>query len=512
MAGFRKEIGPISAAFLALGGILGSAVPFIPAIVFAEGGPIGILGWLIGLIIISLLGLIFAELGSTYPETGGVVRYLHFSHGAFASFFNAWGTFIGYFMAVISETVAIVEYLAFFFPQLYSNGSLTLQGELVTVAFLLLFFIIQYYGVKLVAIVNDIMTWIKVIGLVAFVIITPILVFHFNNFNPPKEYGGFEPFGFAGALTASSITVYAYAGFRQPIDYAEEMKNPGRDVPRSVIISILLSFAIYLALSIVFLGALNWSTLGTKPYNWSYISTLSAPIPQEFSGALSSLGIYFFIIAIIATISSTLVYFGSAARVLYANAKNGYMPKSFLKLNSRGVPYISLIISLIIGILYMIAFPQFLTEASIFSVASVISYAPAAVSLIVLRVIDPNRERVFKLKYANIISPIAFAAGGLMIYWATYPTTLYTILSALVGIPIYLFYELRYKRIVLLEIKKGWWYVGWLIAILVVSYLGSFGGINIIPYPFDIISVIILSLLFFYIGYISGIKGVEKIE
>ncbi|TRM88181.1 hypothetical protein DJ521_02315, partial [Sulfolobus sp. E3] len=151
MASFKKEIGPISASFLALGGILGSAVPFIPAIVFADGGPIGILGWIIGLVIISLLGLVFAELGSTYPETGGVVRYLHFSHGAFASFFNAWGTFIGYFMAIISETVAIVEYIAFFYPSLYLNGRLTIQGELVTLGFLLAFFLIQYFGVKLVA-------------------------------------------------------------------------------------------------------------------------------------------------------------------------------------------------------------------------------------------------------------------------------------------------------------------------------------------------------------------------
>ncbi|AOL16642.1 hypothetical protein BFU36_07935 [Sulfolobus sp. A20] len=513
MASFKKEIGPISASFLALGGILGSAVPFIPAIVFADGGPIGILGWIIGLVIISLLGLVFAELGSTYPETGGVVRYLHFSHGAFASFFNAWGTFIGYFMAIISETVAIVEYIAFFYPSLYLNGRLTIQGELVTLGFLLAFFLIQYFGVKLVARTNDIMTWIKVIGLVAFMIITPILVFHPNNFSPPPKYGGIAPYGLSGSLIASSITVYAYAGFRQPIDYAEEMKNPGKDIPRAVILSIILSFIIYLGLSIIFLGALNWNVIGTAPFNWTYISTLSAPIPQEFSGKLATLGVYFFVIAVIATISSTLVYFGSAARVLYANAKNGYMPKSFLKLNSSGVPYVSLIVSLVIGVIYMLAFPQFLSEAGIFSVASVVSYAPAAVSLLVLRVLDPSRNRVYRLNYANIIAPIAFAAGGLMIYWATYPTTLYTIGSVLVGIPIYLLYELRKgRKVVFTELSRGVWYVGWLISILLISVLGSFGGIDVIPYPFDLVTVIIISLAFFYLGYISGIKLKQKLE
>ncbi|MCY0859868.1 MAG: APC family permease [Sulfolobaceae archaeon] len=514
MSSFKKEVGPLSAAFLALGGILGSAVPFIPAIVFAYGGPIGILSWVIGMVIMALLGLVFAELGSAYPETGGVVRYLHFSHGAFASFFNAWGTFIGYFMAIISETVAIVEYIAFFYPQLYSNGSLTIYGELVTVGFLMVFFLIQYFGVKWVARSNDAMTWIKVIGLIAFMVVVPLLVFHPTNFTPPKSAGGIAPFGIAGALSATSITVYAYAGFRQPIDYAEEMKNPARDIPRAVILSILLSFAIYLGLSAVFLGALDWNAIHTSPFNWSVISSLSAPIPQEFTGTLSALGVYFFIIAIIATLSSTLVYFGSAARVLYANAKNGYMPKVFLKLNNRGVPYVALIVSLVIGLIYMVAFPQFLSEASIMSVASVISYAPAAVSLAVLRVLDPSKERPYKLKLANIIAPIAFALGGLMIYWAGYPTTLYTIISVLVGIPIYLYYELRIRKreILYLQLKRGAWYVGWLIYILAISILGSFGGINVIPYPYDMVTVVIGSLLFYYIGYVSGTKIILREE
>ncbi|BFH73808.1 APC family permease [Sulfurisphaera javensis] len=507
---FKKEIGPISAAFLALGGILGSAVPFLPAIVFAYGGPMGILSWLIGFVIMSLLGLVFAELGSTYPETGGVVRYLHFSHGAFASFFNAWGTFIGYFMAVISETVAVVEYLAFFYPSLFHNGSLTPLGEIVTILIILILFLVQYYGVKLVSMTNDIMTWIKVIGLVAFIIITPLLVFHSSNFTPPS---GIAPYGLSGVLTATSITVYAYAGFRQPIDYGEEMKNPSKDIPRAVIYSILISLGIYFLLSVVFLGALNWSAIGTKPYNWSYISSLSAPIPQEFTSNILILGIYFFIIAIIATISSTLVYFGSAARVLYANAKNGYMPKVFLRLNRSGVPYVALIVSLLIGIFYLFAFPQFLSEASIFSVASVISYAPASVSLLVLRELD-NRKRVFKLKYAKIIAPIAFSLGGLLIYWATYPTTLYTISSTLVGIPIYIYYEIRnkskFRNIILTELKRGWWYVAWLISILLVSYLGSFGGINLIPSPYDMITVFLISLLFFYLGYVYGKYGFVK--
>ncbi|TRM86150.1 amino acid:proton symporter, partial [Sulfolobus sp. A20-N-G8] len=108
---------------------------------------------------------------------------------------------------------------------------------------------------------------------------------------------------------------------------------------------------------------------------------------------------------------------------------------------------------------------------------------------------------------------IAFPGGGRMIYWATDAATLYTIGSVLVGIPIYLLYELRKgRKVVFTELSRGVWYVGWLISILLISVLGSFGGIDVIPYPFDLVTVIIISLAFFYLGYISGIKLKQKLE
>ncbi|WP_171823609.1 APC family permease [Thermogymnomonas acidicola] len=115
---YRKEIGVFGATFFGASAILGSAILFIPVTVLSAAGPEGIVAWVIGAVMMLVIGLIYTELGTIMPRTGGVGTYPQVSNGPLTGIFNGWGgAFLGYVLAPVSEVVAMVEYLSFFFPR-----------------------------------------------------------------------------------------------------------------------------------------------------------------------------------------------------------------------------------------------------------------------------------------------------------------------------------------------------------------------------------------------------------
>lgn len=514
---YKKEIGIFGATFMGLSAIVGSAVLFTPITVLAAAGPAGILAWAIGAIMMMIIGLIYVELATVLPRSGGAGVYPHISNGSIAGLFNNWGVFLGYVLAPVSEVVAMVEYLSFFFPFLFNLtiGTLTIYGELITIAVVFLFFLGNYFGVKYLNKANSYLTWLKLLSL-AFIGIF-FLAFYFHPANFVKFHGGFIPYGSSGLLFATAVTVYAYGGFRQPIEYAEEIKNPKKHIPIAVVLSIILSFILYEILSMIFIGDINWSYLAITQGNWAKLSTLTFPLPAvAFGVGLAIMGYFIFVTSIHSSASSSLVYSGGAARVLSVMGENGYIPRVFSKLSKNGVPYISVIVVLIISAFYTFLIPVFISIALVFVDASLVSYAPAAISLLVFRkYLNVNKEGTFRLPFANILAPAGFIVGSLLLYWTGFTYLRIALPSVLVVVILFLFSR-RNNKIDRREIKAGIWYPIYLIAVLIMSYIGStdFGGINIIKYPFDIVTFVIISIIFYFIGLRSGYyyMSTSKIE
>ena len=499
-------MGLFGVVFLATSAILGSAILFIPVTVLADAGPAGTVAWIIGGLMMLVIGLIYAELGTLMPRTGGVASYPHISNGSLAGILNGWGAFLGYILAPVSETVAIVEYLSYFYHPLFNFkiGTMTFEGELLTLFIVFLFFIGNYFGIAYLNQSNSFLTWLKLFSL-AFIGVF-FLAFYFHPSNFTIFPGGFSPYHSAGILLAVATTVYAYAGFRQPIDYAEELKNHKRDIPIAIALSIFISFLIYESLSVAFVGSINWHYFGLHPGNWQGLSTLTFPLPAlGFEAGLVLMAYFIFITSIHSSASSSLIYSGGAARVMAALAENRYLPPIFGKLSRRGIPYVAVIVVLIVSAIYTFMIPVFISIALVFVDASLVSYGPAGVSLMVFRKHIRASSEPYRLPLASVLCPVGFVIGGLLIYWTGWNIVQIAIPSVMVGLLLF-FYHARMVKIDSSELKGGLWLFVYFIAVMVISATGSsdFHGNNMIPFPYDLVVFTVVSIAFYTWAVISG--------
>ncbi len=504
---YKKEVGLFGVVFLAVSAILGSAILFIPVTVLAAAGPAGTIAWIIGGLMMLVIGLIYAELGTLLPRTGGVATYPHISNGSLAGILNGWGAFLGYILAPVSETVAIVEYMSYFYPSLFNfkTFTMTFEGELLTLVIVFLFFIGNYFGIAYLNQSNAFLTWLKLLSL-AFIGIF-FLAFYFHPGNFTVFPGGFSPYHSAGILFAVAATVYAYAGFRQPIDYAEELKNYKRDIPIAIALSIFVSFLIYESLSVAFVGSINWHYFHLHPGDWADLSTLTFPLPAlGFELGLMLMAYFIFVTSIHSSASSSLIYSGGAARVMAALSENKYLPPIFGRLSKRGIPYVAVIMVLIVSAIYTFLIPVFISIALVFVDASLVSYGPAGVSLMVMRKhVRAQNGEPFRLPFASVLCPAGFLIGGLLIYWTGWNIVQIAIPSVMIGLLLF-FYHAGKVRIDSIELKGGMWLFFYFIAVMVLSFLGSsdFHGNNTIPFPYDLAVFVIVSLAFYAWAVMSG--------
>jgi len=511
--GFRKEIGFWSVVFLATGAILGPAVAFTPVSVLAVGGPAGILGWIVALFMILPVALVYVELGTAWPKAGGVGYYPYKSNGPLVGVLNGWGAYIGYTLASASIIIALVQYLSYFIPSLYSSTTQTLTplGIGVTGVGIILVYLINILRIKRLAEINNGLT-ILTIGLLALLIVALGVHVRVSSLNDPA-WGGFLPFGITGVFLATSATIYGYGGFRQPVDYAEELKDPGKSVPRAILITLILVFIIYILESFVFAGTINWSALGLKEGDWSGLNSLAFPyVSASDALGLVSVGIAALVLAVIASFKDGVIYFGGASRVAYSLSKyDNAFPRFLTRMSGKGIPIAATTLSLIVSLIFLGLFPSFSSIFSLVVDGLLFAYAPGAVSLAVLRKTNPNVQRPYRLPAYKVLSPIAFVVSGLMIFWSGWQETSILLTTVFLGLAFLVFYA-RYKGLTWAEMKCGLWLPVYMLAILAISYSSSsyFGGKGYLPFPWDNVIFVAITLGFYYWGYWSGVTLIRK--
>ncbi|WP_162199582.1 APC family permease [Sulfuracidifex metallicus] len=267
-----------------------------------------------------IIAFSYAEVSSSIPASGGIVRYPHMTHGRLVGFTMSWIYLISAVSTVAIEAVAATTYLSHFFPSLYDNG-LSTSGIVLTYVLLVVFFLANYFGVKLLGRVSHGLGWWKLL----IPTITSILLFlDFNQSNfayiLPNNLAG--PGGIDGILFAipSSGIIFSYLGFRQAIEYGGEGRNPQRDIPFALVSSIAIAMLIFTMLQLGFIGALNWNVAGLPYGDWSGLLTSSisdSPIISLFQEASILSYVWVSILAFDAVFSPSgtgIIYTGTTAR------------------------------------------------------------------------------------------------------------------------------------------------------------------------------------------------------
>lgn len=331
--------------------------------------------------------------------------------------------------------------------------------------------------------------------------------------NAPTEASGIVQYankyipGLSAIATAGII--FAYTGFRAAIDLSGEAVNPARDIPRAVITAIIVAILLYVGLELAFTGAIPSHLLASA--GWHGIN-FSSPFAQlALTLNLTWLSILIYADALISPAGSSFVYAANNSRIVYGLARNRFFPSFFATINARyGVPTRALLLNFFIGLLFLLPLKSWHSIIEITGTLGIFTYAAGSVSVMVYRRLNMT-ERQYQLRGMTWIAPIGFVIASLIIYWAAWDTLDKTIPLLIVGVLLYFVTYFINKNSVQ-EITGGFWLVIYLIAIFIISFLGSFHGIQLIPAPWDSVVVAIISLVIYYWAIASGVSYMNSTQ
>ncbi|MHB8659482.1 MAG: APC family permease [Solirubrobacteraceae bacterium] len=202
--------------------------------------------------------------------------------------------------------------------------------------------------------------------------------------------------------------IFAYLGFEQAIQFGGESRDPQRNIPFAVLGSMAIGAVVYILLEVAFLGALDPRAAA---HGWANLSFTNKFGPFAALASLLGLGwlsVILYVDAFLSPAGTGLIYTGSSARVSYALGRNGYIPKRFGELDSRGVPWLSILFAFAVGMIVFLPFPGWQKLVAFITSASVIIYAAQCVSLAAMRRQMPDHRRSLRLPGASVM-----VAGGL---------------------------------------------------------------------------------------------------
>jgi amino acid transporter len=491
--GLRREIGS--------GWLFGAQEALIAA------GPAAIISWVIGALAIFLLALTHAELGGMWPVAGGSARFPHYAFGGGA------GASFGWFSWLQAATVAPIEVLAMItYGQHYSFASgwmktssgtsvLTGPGIVAAVVLMALFTSINFLGIRKLAHTNSAATWWKVGIPLLTIFVLAIVNFHASNFTAAD---GFSPFGAKGVLAAVSTSgiIFALLGFEQADQLAGESSRPKRDIPRAVIFSVLIGAVIYIALQIVFLGALPSSQIG---HSWAHgaYTQMTGPFAQLATLiGVGWLAAILYVDAIISPGGTGLIYTTSSSRVSYGLSKNGYFPTVYESIDRRGVPWFGLITAFVVGCVCFLPFPSWTSLVGLITAASVLMYAGAPLAFGVFRRRLPNAERPWRAPAGSVLAPLAFVVANLLILWSGWDTVWRLGVAIAIGYVILAVTRVfgLNSRSPQLDLRAASWLPFYLVGMGAIVYVSDFGPMTspVFPLWWDMVAVAIFSAIIYF--------------
>jgi len=521
--GLKREIGLIGATWASETSIIGSGWLLGSFAAAQLLGGAAIIAWLLGAVAIIILALVHAELGGMYPVAGGTARFPHLAFGEGAGIAFGFFSWLQAVTVAPIEAYAVIHYLGYKWHTVYNpnanggNGNVTHWGFVLEIVLMAIFTALNFVALKWYNRISSAITWWKVAVPVLTIIIVGATAFHSSNFSAG---GGFFPHGVSmkdvfGALPGASI-IFAYLGFEQADQLAGEVKNPQRNLPLAIILSILIGTVIYVLLQVVFIGATPVSALTHGGFAGIKSSDPLALAPFAALTAVVGLGWLSWILrfdAVVSPAGTGSMYLTATSRVSYGLARNRYYPGIFGKVDKRGIPWFGMIVGFFAGLIFTFPFPSWHSLVGLVTSASVLMYAGAPLSLGAFRSRLPGADRPFKLPGAAVISPIAFIVSGLLVYWSGFETIWKLGIAIILGYVMILFYSADRPELAKIDWGKSAWIGVYLLGMGIISWQGAYGPQNTgrLAYPWDILVVAVFSLAIYYWA-ISSALSTEEIE
>ena len=402
----RRELGPLALITLGIGAVIGAGIFVLSGNVASQhAGPALTLSMVLAAIACVFAGLCYAELASMIPIAGSAYTYAYATMGELVAWIIGWDLVLEYSLS--SSTVAVgwsgyavtlLNEMGITIPPRLTGapgthicladgthviGVFNLPAVLICLALTALLVI----GIRESARVNTTIVIIKVAVLALFVAASAryINTANLHPFIPPNT-GQFGSFGWSGILRGAGIIFFAYIGFDAVSTASQEAKNPGRDIPIGILVSLAICTVIYIAVGLVMTGLVPYTKLNVaSPIAVAVQATGLSWLPPIINiGAICGLS------------SVILVNMLAQSRIFYSMSRDGLLPPLFAKLHPRyRTPHVTTIIT---GILVAIASGLFpITVLGLLvSMGTLLAFAIVCTGVLILRKTAPDTRRPFR--------------------------------------------------------------------------------------------------------------------
>ena len=413
----KRELGLFDAVMINAGTMIASAIFIVPATVAAavHGTAVMTLVWVIGGIVSLLGALSIAELAAAYPEAGGQYAYLREAYGTVWAFLYGWANFAVINTASIAAiAVGFARYIGFFTP--LSETAI----RIVAIASIVALTILNCRGVRLGATTQNVLTTLKIGALLALIATSFVL--------PGGAVSNFEPLWPSGTIgqwigpfgVAMVGVLWAYDGWIETTYVGSEIMDPGRNLPRSIILSTLIVIALYVLASVAYVYVLSPAVVAGS----ALVASDAAKI------TMGGIGATFVVVAIlISTLGANNGIILTAARIPYAMARGGMFFRSQGIVHPRyATPAVALLTQGVIASI-LTAFGSYDQLFTYVVFAQFVFYALSASAVIRLRRTAPQVARPYRT-WGYPVTPVVFIAFAV---WLVYNTIVETPKDSAIG-------------------------------------------------------------------------------
>ncbi|HEX2269638.1 MAG TPA: APC family permease [Pyrinomonadaceae bacterium] len=408
---------------IAINGIIGAGIFGLPSRVYSLIGPYSIIAFIACALVVALIILCFAEVGSRFEETGGPYLYAREAYQPAVAFEIGWLIWLARVTAFAANCNLLINYLSFF----WSPATTTVWRASIIIFIVAVLALINVLGIRQAAIVSNAFTIGKLVALIVFIAAGLFFL------NPQAFEPGPAP-ETASFSQSVLLLVYAFTGFEMATIPAGEVRDPQRNLPRALIIAILVVATVYILVQVVCVGTLPGLGQSQKP-----LADAAAHFLGTGGAAIISAG------AIISITGNLNILLLSGSRVTFAMSEQKQLPELIGSIHQRFfTPWVSILLTAAL-MLFLTLKSSFLQALTISTLARLVTYGATCLALPLFRRRVDVPPPAFRLPGGTVIASFSL----LLIVWLLAHSTLQeaqaTAMAAGVGLLIYLSYWIYYR-------------------------------------------------------------------
>ncbi|HVS80974.1 MAG TPA: amino acid permease [Pyrinomonadaceae bacterium] len=402
-----------------INGVIGAGIFGLPSKVFALIGSYSLIAFVACALVVTLIVLCFAEVGSRFDKTGGPYLYARKAFGPTVAFEVGWLIWLARLTAFAANCNLLVSYLVFFWPPANSM----VPRALVIIAVVMSLTALNVLGVRQAAIVSNVFTVGKLIPMLIFIAAG---LFFLN----PHAYA-FGPRPSAGAFSQSVLLlVYAFTGFEMAAIPAGEIRDPRRQLPRAFLIAMAVVAVLYILIQVVCIGTLPELAKSSKPLadaGMHFMGTAGAAIIS--AGAIISI-----------TGNLNIVLLGGS-RIPFAMAEQKQLPSILAAVHPRFfTPHVAILVTAAVMLVLTLR-SSFVAALTISAIARLVTYAVTCAALPVLRRRSGVPVAMFRVRGGTVIAIAALILSAWLLANSTRTEAIQATIAGAVGLMIYFGYR-----------------------------------------------------------------------